>query len=188
MKKVLVFLVVLYLALFSWIGRVKAIELVEAAATSVEYPLPYPGMLPDSPFYFLKVARDSLVTWLIADPVKKSFYLVLLADKRVGAGEVLVNSGKTALGVATLIKAEEYYKQAVDLMINQNSTLRLRSGQELKTQNSQGVNDLLSKLVVAGAKHGEVLGKISGVDVTTARQINAESRKRVMELLLKRRD
>ena len=31
----------------------------------VNYELPYPGMLPDNPFYFLKVLRDGIVKLLI---------------------------------------------------------------------------------------------------------------------------
>lgn len=163
MKKIFVFLVVFYLAVFSWIGKVKAIELVEAAATSVEYALPYPGILPDSPFYFLKVARDQIMTFFVTDPRQKSFYLIFLSDKRAAAGEALIKGGKVALAKTTLEKGEEYFSQAVDLAGKTND------------------KDLLAKLAVSGAKHSEILAK---ANVPAAYQSSLESRKRAMELLI----
>lgn len=153
MKKFFVFLVVFYFAVFSWVGQVRA----------VEYALPYPGMLPDNPWYFLKVVRDQIMTVVITDPVQKSFYLLLLSDKRTAAGEVLIKGGKVALGKTTLEKSEEYFSQAVALAA--------------KTKDK----DLVAKLVVAGAKHSEILTK---ADAPAAYQSNLEARKRVMELLL----
>ena len=38
----------------------------------VDYELPYPGLLPDSPLYFLKISRDRLIEFMIGDPIKKS--------------------------------------------------------------------------------------------------------------------
>ncbi len=185
MKRLLVLLVVLYIALFSFVKAVTAESLrlapvAEAAATTVEYPLPYPGILPDSPIYFLKVWRDQVMTWLISDPVQKSFYSLLLSDKRLAAGEVLVNSGKVTLGVATVSKAEDYFGQATDLAVAAKGS-------------GKNVNDLMAKLVVAGAKHDEILaglsGKVSGkegTDLQKARQDNTGLRNRIMELLLQK--
>lgn len=184
MKKVLVLLVVWYVAAFSLVGKSLALESAIASATSVEYPLPYPGILPDNSFYFLKVARDSFVSLMVTNPVKKSFYLLLLADKRVAAGETLVNSNRVAVGVATLVKAEEYYSQAVGLAESQKLKVKSQKFDEK-------YSDLLSKLTVAGAKHEEILARVAGKvsekenrDLTKARQNNLEARKRIMELLL----
>ncbi len=182
-KKLAVFLVVLYLAFFSLVSSSQAqgalfVPVAEAVATTVDYSLPYPGILPDSPIYFLKVWRDQVVTWLISDPAQKSFYLLLLSDKRLAAGQMLINSGKIELGVATVAKGEDYFNQATNLAIAAK-----KSGKD--------VSDLVAKLTVAGAKHGEVLGiletKVSGkeaLDFQKSRQSNTESRKRIMELLL----
>ncbi|MBF8250036.1 MAG: LPXTG-motif cell wall anchor protein, partial [Candidatus Levybacteria bacterium] len=58
----------------------------------VNYELPYPGLLPDSPLYFLRVTRDKLVSFLISDPLKKAEFDLLQADKRLNAGIYLLNS------------------------------------------------------------------------------------------------
>src|SRR3989344_5431146 len=61
---------------------------------SVEYNLPYPGLLPDSPFYSLKSLRDKIVSFLISSPLKKAEFNLLQADKRLNAGLYLFNSAK----------------------------------------------------------------------------------------------
>lgn len=187
MKKIIALLVVLYFAAFCLVGKSLAIETTLTNVTSVEYPLPYPGILPDNPLYFLKVARDSLVLLAVTDPVRKSFYSLLLADKRLAAGEMLVSSNRVAVGVATLAKAEEYYQQASQIAENQRSKIK---DQKL----DEKYNDLLSKLTVAGAKHEEILVKMAGKvsekenrELGKARQNNLEARKRIMELLLQNR-
>ncbi len=124
MKKLVVLLLLFFLA----------VRPVGAA----EYALPYPGILPDSPVYFLKNLRDQTVLFFLRDKTQKSFYLLLMSDKRLGAGQVLVNTGKISLGEITLVKSEDYFKQAVDLADKNNK-------------------DLISKLVVAGSKHQEIL-------------------------------
>lgn len=177
MQKVIALLVILYLVLFSLTNTARA-QSVELAP--VDYSLPYPGILPDSPVYFLKVWRDQVMTWFISDPVQKSFYTLLLSDKRMAAGEALINSGKKVLGVATVVKANDYFLQAVDL------------AQSAKKAGKK-TDDLVAKLVVAGAKHDEILavlsGKVSGkegTDLQKTRQSNTEMRKRIMELLLQK--
>jgi hypothetical protein len=57
----------------------------ENAQTSVpaeaQYDLPYPGILLDHPFYFLKRIRDRIMLSLITDPVKKTQFYLLQSDK-----------------------------------------------------------------------------------------------------------
>ena len=52
----------------------------------INYPLAYPGILPDNPLYPLKMLRDRIVFFLINDPFKKAEFNLLQADKRLGAG------------------------------------------------------------------------------------------------------
>src|SRR5438105_4293482 len=66
-----------------------------------DYKLPYPGILPDNPLYFIKTARDRLVGFLISDPVRKAEFDVLQADKRIGMGELLVSKKKWDLSYTT---------------------------------------------------------------------------------------
>lgn len=152
MKKLVVLLLLFFLA----------VRPVGAA----EYALPYPGILPDSPVYFLKNLRDQTMLFFLRSKTQRSFYLLLMSDKRLGAGQVLVNTGKTSLGVTTLAKSQDYFKQAVNLADKNN-------------------RDLLSKLVVAGSKHQEVLGNLrSKAPVEKVFLDNQKDFNRVTEMLM----
>lgn len=170
MKKLLAILLVLY---FSQLIFVRS---VFAAASGVNYALPYPGLLPDSPVYFLKVARDNFMLMIIRDPIQKSFYELLLADKRLAAGKTLIEAGKVPLGVTTISKAEDYFRLSVEQDLN------------LKSPKS---SDLTAKLVVSASKHAEVISnllpKTTGTNFNNlqkAYQINQDNQKRVTNFVL----
>jgi hypothetical protein len=88
-------------------------------APQVNYELPYPGLLPDSPLYFLRIIRDKTIDFLISDPLRKAEFDLLQADKRLNAGIYLFNSAKQndkkmKLGLSTVSKAENYFEEALD--------------------------------------------------------------------------
>ncbi len=111
------------------------------------YELPYPGLLPDSPLYFLRVIRDRTVELLIADPLKKAEYNLLQADKRLNAGIYLFNKGKASLSLSTISKAENYFDKAIE---------------KIKEAKKQGmdVDDMQRRLTNAVIKHQEELTKL----------------------------
>ncbi len=76
---------------------------------SIEYTLPYPGILPDHPLYPLKKIRDKILDFLIRDPMKRIEYYLLMSDKRYAMGIFLTASGKYDLAVQTLDEAEDFY-------------------------------------------------------------------------------
>jgi hypothetical protein len=49
----------------------------------IEYTLPYPGILPDHPLYFVKTLRDTILSRLISNPVKMAEFDLLQADKKL---------------------------------------------------------------------------------------------------------
>jgi len=113
----------------------------------IQYYLPYPGILPDHPLYPLKMIRDRIWLWLTTNPVKKAEVMLLFADKRLGAGKVLVEGNKKDLGITTLEKAEKYLERAVN---------------QLETAKNKGleIKDIAEKLKNAAAKHEEILIKL----------------------------
>ncbi len=79
-----------------------------------EYVLPYPGLLPDSPLYFLKAARDNIIGFLITDPLKKAEFNLLQADKRLQAGIMLIEDKKKYdVAQTTISKGENYLEEAI---------------------------------------------------------------------------
>src|SRR3989338_4004740 len=149
MKKLLAVLFILLLVSFSSLAFAQEISPTpqpSPSPTPVKYNLPYPGMLPDSPFYKLKVLRDKIMLVLIQDPMKKVEYHLLLADKRIQMAKILVNKGKTELAKETALKGENEYTLLVFLFKDVQ-----------KKQNKA----LFDKLELAALKHQEVLRGIT---------------------------
>lgn len=114
---------------------------------SVKYDLPYPGILPDHPLYFLKMIRDRIVSFLISDPLKKADFDLLQADKRLNSGIYLLNKNKDKnekLAHSTISKGENYFEEAI-----QNVRQAQKQGLDTK--------DILRRLSDASKKHQEVL-------------------------------
>lgn len=121
---------------------------VSSPAAKIEYVLPYPGILPDHLLYPLKMLRDRIMDFFIREPMKRTEFLILMADKRLGAGKILIEGGKAPLGETTLSKGEKYLEQAVATV-------------EKAKQQGKNVSGLLEKLEKATQKHIEVLQELS---------------------------
>lgn len=78
-------------------------------SASVKYDLAFPGLLPDSPLYKLKVLRDRIEEALINDPNKKIEFYLLQTDKGILASSILLEKHKIALAEDTAYKAENNY-------------------------------------------------------------------------------
>lgn len=114
----------------------------------IKYDLAYPGILPDHPFYKLKVLRDRISITLISDPRKKIDFYLLQTDKGILAAAMLVDKNKISLAEETALKAEN------------NFTLISRTFQSYYGQegvDSASTNALLTKLKTASSKHQEIL-------------------------------
>lgn len=96
-------------------GITQAVVAVEPVSptTKIDYALPYPGILPDHPLYFMKRVRDAILEVLIMEPIRKSEFYILQGDKRLEMGIMLVEQKKFALAETTVSKAEKYMEKAV---------------------------------------------------------------------------
>ncbi len=144
MKGKILVLILLFLSIFSF--STQNVFGVTPTPT-VEYALPYPGILPDNPLYILKVARDRILLFFTSDPIKKVQLNLLLSDKRLVMGQLLIEKGNAKLGIETITKGEKY------LLL---SSLGLR---ELKKQNNLPPG-LADKVDLAAKKHEEVIMKL----------------------------
>lgn len=124
-------------------GATKSAQLVSPTPTP-EYVLPYPGILPDSPLYFLKAFRDRIVSLLISSPLKKAEFDLLQADKRLNSGVYLVEKGEIELAQSTISKGENYFEEAII------------QAQEA-TKQGHKTADLVQRLSRSATKHQKVL-------------------------------
>jgi hypothetical protein len=111
---------------------------------SLEYALPYPGILPDHPLYFMKNMRDKILIFFSRDLLKKSQLKLLLSDKHLVMGQILSGMGKNELSVKTLTHGEKYLLESVYHL------------SELKKTGTIPVN-LTDKYALAAKKHQEVI-------------------------------
>ncbi len=134
-------------------------------AAQVEYSLAYPGILPDNPLYFLKAARDKLVSVLISDPEKKAEFNLLTSDKRINASYMLAEKGKDELAVTTLSKSNNYLEEAISNLASLKKT-------------EKNINPLVGNLQNAIHKHLDLLAGIkSKVDAKFIKSINTEKQR-----------
>lgn len=147
----------------------KSILGTASPSASVDYFLPYPGILPDSPLWTLKALRDKFWLFITRDHSKRADLLLLFADKRIGMAKALIEGGKAEIGVATAVKAEGYLEDAF-------------AEQEKAAGRGVDTADFLEKLGMASLKHKEVLENLMGFAPEDARPVLNEVRGRAQEV------
>lgn len=122
---------------------------VSPAPTTVDYTMPYPGLLPDNPLYVIKVLRDKFVSFFISDSLKKSSFDELQSDKRLEGAYYLQKKGNKYddLVGSTVSKAGNYSDSAVQAVKQANSM-----GEDTAAQ--------IGTLHTAFLKHIQVIGQM----------------------------
>ncbi len=120
---------------------------VASMSANVQYDLPYPGILPDHPLYFLKVARDRIVGFLINDTIKKSEFNLLQTDKKIFAATMLFEKDKNELALDTLSKSNNYMHTAVAEM-------------KKAKQAGKEISELNSRITTSITKHKEIMDNL----------------------------
>lgn len=122
-----------------------------------DYQLPYPGLLPDNPLYFLKVIRDNIISFFISKPIDKANFDLLLSDKDVEASYLLTGRGqdKGNLALQTFSKSQDYFEDAV------KQTISAR-------KQGYSIHDIKNKLQAANKKHVQILEAVG-------RQVHAQN-------------
>ncbi len=134
-----------------------------ASATTAksDYFLPYPGILADNPLYPLKMLRDKIMSFFIPSDKKIDFYL-LMADKRLAGGCVLISFGKWEKGLSVVSKAQNYFDRAIDQTKNMDNELKIKNTQKLLSASQthlQYLQDALAKTPQEGKLSVEALIK-----------------------------
>ena len=120
------------------------------------------GLLPTSPFYFLKEWwRGWKVGW-IKDPIKKSeMQLQILSEKLAEAAEVAQKSSKPEV----LENAFNNYTNAMDRLKDRMNALK-------ETSENPNIDKILDRITEAEIRHSEVLDKILEESPEAVAQIN----------------
>lgn len=146
MKKfisIVFFLIFLLIVQFSFAQELTPIV---NSPQQVDYQMPYPGLLPDSPLYFLKAFRDKIISFLISDPLKRAQFDLLEADKRMSGSRYLFeqNKNKEELVISTISKGENYFEEGI---------VKIKEAKK----EGQEVSGISGKFHDASIKHQEIL-------------------------------
>lgn len=117
----------------------------ETKTSVIVYTLPFPGILPNHPLYFLKTLRDALIEKMITNDVKKAEFYMLQADKRLQMSIVLLGSENKELTVAMRSDALMYREKSLTLLTKASA------------KNKAVPRYVLEKLLLSAKKHEEVL-------------------------------
>ncbi len=112
-----------------------------------ETELPSPGLLPDSPFYFLETIAEEIVTFFTFGDLKKAERYATLAAERLAEVQAVVEKGKPEFAEKTLARYENQLN---------NSIARAKKAQ-VKGQSTEKV---MTRVGQATSKHLEVLAQV----------------------------
>lgn len=140
-RGIYIFLLSIFLALSSFQPVIAATQI---NSESVEYILPYPGLLADHPLYFIKHTRDNIVLWMTRDYIKKSQTYLLISDKHLNMVKNLFELNKIDLALPYLIRGENLFAKGVASLETQKKSSSLPPG-------------LLDKFELASKKHQLVI-------------------------------
>jgi len=109
--------------------------------------LPEPGMLPDSPFYFLKNWSESIGTFFTFDDEAKVERYLDLSERRLSETRALAEKGNDEMAVENL----ERYNQEIE-----NALSRAEEARE----KGKDTDDVLTKVSEATLRHQEALSDV----------------------------
>ena len=121
---------------------------IDTPQNKVIYNLPYPGILPDNPLYFVKIIRDRINEFMTRDQYKKAQIYLLYSDKRAAMAMSLAKKGKNKLAIDTFSKGEKYFLQIPDLL------------KQTKEQGSSAPSSFIETAKLANAKHKELIDEL----------------------------
>ncbi len=112
--------------------------------------LPSPGLLPDSPIYFLETIAEGIVTFFTFGDLKKAERYATLAAERLAEVQAVIEKGKSEFAEKTMARYENQLN---------NSIARAEKAQA-KGQNTEKVMEVIARVGRATSKHLEVLAEV----------------------------
>ncbi len=149
MKKIIFFVSLLTIAVLTMVLPVNAQE--ATSAQSVDLGVENPGMLPTSPFYFLKEWRRGINKFFTFNPVKKAELELDEINQR--AAEIKKMEEIAPQNIEAINKASSNYQKNAEQLKNRLESLR-------ETSQNPNIDKLLDKLVDRSFKHQELFDNL----------------------------
>lgn len=141
-------LIALFIYYFIFISNINGQNKKSSDSSTLSYSLAWPGILPDSKIYKLKVLRDKIIAKMIISPIKKIEFDLLMADKTIYASKLLIDKGEVILAKDTALKGENFFSILVN-DYNKAVSSHLKIPRDLDT-----------RIDLAALKHQEVFNSI----------------------------
>lgn len=130
---------------YSFTAQTSESSVLGIESPEINYQMPFEGkVLPDSPFWIFKAARDRVWFFITSSPIRKAELALLFSDKRLVSAKILFEKNKPDIAISTLTKGEKYLEIAVA---------------EEVVARSRGIDTsiFLARLAVASLKHRQIL-------------------------------
>ncbi|GIW63408.1 MAG: hypothetical protein KatS3mg091_210 [Patescibacteria group bacterium] len=159
MQKTITVLLLTIVFLIS-LNSLKAQTPISQLSRKVFYQLPYPGVLPDNPVYFLKQIRDKISLFFTAKGQPKAEKLLLYSDKKISMAKELMKRGKVKLSLKTAISAEEEFAKLLT-EINENNLTDPEFTSKVKLSNEKH-QEVIMQLIADSqlSENNELVSKI----------------------------
>ncbi len=144
-KRYLILVVVFFMLAYQSVNAQEVSITPTPTSTPVQYSLPYPGILPGNPLFFLKTIRDNIISFMISNPQKKAEFNLLQADKSFATGQYLLDKNQDEVqALVSFNQGNKYFEDALE---------------KLKEANQQGFasKDFAKKLSLANLKYQEII-------------------------------
>jgi hypothetical protein len=130
---------------YSFKAQTSESAVLGAETLEINYQLPYEGrVLPDSPLWVLKAARDRVWFLITSSPLKKAELALLFSDKRLVSAQILFKNRKPDIAISTLTKGEKYLEVAV-------------ADEAVARSRGYDTSAFLQRLAVASLKHRQMI-------------------------------
>jgi hypothetical protein len=130
---------------YSFTAQTSESAVLGTEAQVINYQMPYAGsVLPDSPFWVLKAARDRVWYLITSSPLRKAELALLFSDKRLMSAETLLENKKPNVAISTLTKGEKYLEVAV-------------ADEKIARSQNYDTSVFLARLAVASLKHRQII-------------------------------
>ncbi len=130
---------------YSFTAQISETSVLGTEIPVINYQMPFEGrVLPDSPLWVLKAARDRIWYFITSSPLKRAELALLFSDKRLVSAQTLLENKKPDIAISTLAKGEKY----LEIAVAQEAIARTQG---------YDTSEFLARLAVASLKHRQII-------------------------------
>jgi hypothetical protein len=142
-----------------------------SSATSIQAgildELPGPEVMPDSPFYFLKIWYEKVITFISFGNIKKAERYSRLAERRLYEAEKMAEKGKEELTKRLLEEYEKHLNKALD----KAREIKKQAEEKAKEKTKEKIKQVFEKISESTLKNQEVLFRVYELVPNEAKEV-----------------